>query len=96
MRQKGKFIVNKAEKKSPIKDRSNTKKSITKCQIFEFVLISVNRLLIGFITIYMCWMCLRLKYTDIPFHAVLCTLGVCMTVFVFLINCFVLICFPIF
>ena len=78
MRQTGKFIINKVEKTPANRnDHNNTTKSITKCQIFEFVLISVNRLLIGFITIYMCWMCLRLQYTDIPFHAVLCTLGVC-------------------
>ncbi|XP_065357448.1 uncharacterized protein LOC135951690 [Calliphora vicina] len=78
MRQTGKIIINKVEKSPKVK---NSKTNLinhntpTNCQIIEFILVTINRLLIGFVTIYMCWMCLRLKYEDIPFHAVLCTLG---------------------
>ncbi|XP_037822607.1 uncharacterized protein LOC119611180 [Lucilia sericata] len=79
MRQTGKIIINKVEKpKTKVKNvKTNlvNSKSPSYCQIFEFILVSINRLLIGFVTIYMGWMCLRLKYEDIPFHAVLCTLG---------------------
>lgn len=74
MRQTGKIIINKVEKtKGPSKPGHV---AITKCQLFEFCLVSLNRLMIGFVTIYMCWMCLRVEFQDIPFHAVLCTIGV--------------------
>ncbi|XP_054743755.1 transmembrane reductase CYB561D2-like [Anastrepha obliqua] len=49
--------------------------TLTFTQRLEFVLTLINRLLIGFITIYLCWMSLRLDRKDIPWHAVLCTLG---------------------
>ncbi|XP_011181131.2 transmembrane reductase CYB561D2-like [Zeugodacus cucurbitae] len=49
--------------------------TLTLTQKLEFVLTLVNRLLIGFITIYLCWMSLRLDSKDIPWHAVFCTLG---------------------
>lgn len=78
MRQTGKIIINKVEKSVKVKTNAKiTHNILTKCEIFEFILISINRLLIGFVTLYMCWMCLRLKKEDIPFHAVLCTIGVC-------------------
>ncbi|XP_004534463.1 cytochrome b561 domain-containing protein 2 [Ceratitis capitata] len=48
---------------------------LTFAQKLEFVLTLINRMLIGFITIYLCWMSLRLDRADIPWHAVLCTLG---------------------
>ncbi|XP_017486915.1 PREDICTED: cytochrome b561 domain-containing protein 2-like [Rhagoletis zephyria] len=48
---------------------------LTLTQKLEFVLTLINRLLIGFITIYLCWMSLRLDREHIPWHAVLCTLG---------------------
>lgn len=76
MRQTGKITINKLPK--PSKPQALIVKNHTpsKCQILEFILVSLNRLLIGFVAIYMCWMCLRLNYRDIPFHAVFCTLGV--------------------
>ncbi|KAM7351968.1 uncharacterized protein ACRADG_004657 [Cochliomyia hominivorax] len=75
MRQTGKIIINKVEKISKPKSVVIKNQTPTKCQIIEFIFVSINRLLIGFVTIYMCWMCLRLNYEEIPFHAVLCTLG---------------------
>lgn len=50
--------------------------TLTLTQKLEFVLTLVNRLLIGFVTVYLCWMSLRLDSKDIPWHAVFCTLGV--------------------
>ncbi|XP_014100981.3 transmembrane reductase CYB561D2 [Bactrocera oleae] len=49
--------------------------TLTLTQKLEFVLTLVNRLLIGFVTVYLCWMSLRLDSKDIPWHAVFCTLG---------------------
>ncbi|XP_013097287.2 uncharacterized protein LOC106080439 [Stomoxys calcitrans] len=73
MRQTGKIVINKVEKtKSP---KKSNPLSPTTCQIIEFGLVSLNRLLIGFVTIYMCWMCLRVELQEIPFHAILCTVG---------------------
>ncbi|XP_075149634.1 uncharacterized protein LOC142223667 [Haematobia irritans] len=72
MRQTGKIVINKVEK---TKTPKSGPQAPTKFQITEFFLVSINRLLIGFVTIYMCWMCLRLEFPDIPFHAVFCTIG---------------------
>ncbi|XP_058985545.1 uncharacterized protein LOC101898948 [Musca domestica] len=73
MRQTGKIVINKVEKqKSPPRPGQLV---VTKCQILEFLLISLNRLLMGFVCLYMCWMCLRLPLQEIPFHAVFCTIG---------------------
>ncbi|XP_067620243.1 uncharacterized protein [Eurosta solidaginis] len=48
---------------------------LTLAQKFEFVLTLINRFLIGFITVYLCWMSLRLDLEDITWHALFCTLG---------------------
>ncbi|XP_061402730.1 uncharacterized protein LOC133338576 [Musca vetustissima] len=75
MRQTGKIVINKLEKIKTPTNRTGGQVPITKCQVVEFLLISLNRLLMGFVTLYVCWMCLRLSIEEIPFHAVFCTIG---------------------
>ncbi|XP_055850691.1 uncharacterized protein LOC129915236 [Episyrphus balteatus] len=48
----------------------------TKFQKIEFFLGIINRMLIGFVTIYVTFLSLRsLKNGDVPWHALLCTIG---------------------
>ncbi|XP_037928190.1 uncharacterized protein LOC119662608 [Teleopsis dalmanni] len=74
----GKFIINSAKeyKNRSIDNRSEININVpTLAQRLEFSIAVLNRLLIGFVTFYMCWMCLRLKVKEIPFHALFCTVG---------------------
>lgn len=60
-------------RKMPDQDPNRTRNTWLRV---EFVINMVNHILIGFITIYLSWMCIRLNLKKTALHAWLCTIGV--------------------